>query len=123
MYLLPVAVPKVNNREQVLRGQLPASFAKLDQLRVLELSTNELYGTLPDLSRASQLTSLKLDFNRFVGTMPQLSNLVNLELLAIKSGRARVPSCARRRAHPPLTVCAFAATTRSRARFRRCPSR
>ncbi|PIN17277.1 Serine/threonine protein kinase [Handroanthus impetiginosus] len=54
-----------------LRGTVPsATLSRLDQLRVLSLKNNSLFGPLPDFSPLINLKTLFLDHNYFCGTFP-----------------------------------------------------
>eukprot|EP00775_Hariotina_reticulata_P008520 gene8520-8702_t len=54
-----------------LSGSLPSSFAQLQSLRLLHLSTNLMTGSLPSgLSNLNELQELLLDNNQFTGTIP-----------------------------------------------------
>lgn len=54
-----------------LRGSFPAnSLTHLEQLRILNLRNNSLYGPVPDLSGLPNLKTLFLDHNFFSGTFP-----------------------------------------------------
>lgn len=54
-----------------LRGIFAAdTLTLLDQLRVLSLKNNSLYGTIPDLAGLPNLKTLFLDHNHFVGSFP-----------------------------------------------------
>ncbi|RDY01940.1 putative inactive receptor kinase, partial [Mucuna pruriens] len=54
-----------------LRGPFPAdTLTKLDQLRVMSLRNNSLFGPIPDLSPLTNLKSLFLDHNNFSGSFP-----------------------------------------------------
>ncbi|XP_073150145.1 probable inactive receptor kinase At5g67200 isoform X1 [Henckelia pumila] len=54
-----------------LRGTVSdASLTNLDQLRVLSLKNNSLFGTLPDFSLLINLKTLFLDHNHFSGAFP-----------------------------------------------------
>ncbi|PWA46872.1 protein kinase-like domain-containing protein [Artemisia annua] len=69
-----------------LIGVLPISIGNLsNQLRILSLSDNQLYGNLPSsISSLIGLTTLRLEFNRFKGKIPttigKLQKLQDLEL-------------------------------------------
>ncbi|KAK4488403.1 hypothetical protein RD792_004166 [Penstemon davidsonii] len=68
-----------------LRGTVAAAtLSRLDQLRILSLRNNSLYGPVPDLSPLINLKTLFLDHNYFSGTFPlsllQLHRLVILDL-------------------------------------------
>ncbi|XP_047157414.1 probable inactive receptor kinase At5g67200 isoform X1 [Vigna umbellata] len=54
-----------------LRGPFPPdTLTKLDQLRVMSLRNNSLYGPIPDLSSLTNLKALFLDHNNFSGSFP-----------------------------------------------------
>lgn len=58
---------------QYLVGPLPADLLELSvvgTLQFLDLSQNNLTGSLPGITAGSKLQSLKLDSNSFVGTLP-----------------------------------------------------
>ncbi|XP_010550357.1 PREDICTED: probable inactive receptor kinase At5g67200 [Tarenaya hassleriana] len=68
-----------------LRGSFsPATLSRLDQLRVLSLENNSLFGPVPDLSSLVNLKSLFLSRNGFSGIFPRslllLHRLVVLDL-------------------------------------------
>ncbi|KAL0450376.1 UNVERIFIED_CONTAM: putative inactive receptor kinase [Sesamum latifolium] len=66
-----------------LRGTVPAAtLSRLDQLRVLSLQNNSLFGPLPDFSPLINLKTVFLDHNYFSGTFPlSLLSLHRLLLL------------------------------------------
>ncbi|CAJ1942871.1 unnamed protein product [Sphenostylis stenocarpa] len=54
-----------------LRGPFPPdTLTRLDQLRVMSLRNNSLFGPIPDLSPLSNLKTLFLDHNNFSGSFP-----------------------------------------------------
>ncbi|KAK7263174.1 hypothetical protein RJT34_30759 [Clitoria ternatea] len=54
-----------------LRGPFPPNtLTRLDQLRVMSLRNNSLFGPIPDLSPLTNLKSLFLDHNHFTGSFP-----------------------------------------------------
>ncbi|XP_021897621.1 probable inactive receptor kinase At5g67200 [Carica papaya] len=68
-----------------LRGIFPTdTVARLDQLRILSLKNNSLYGPIPDLSSLFNLKSLFLSHNNFSGFFPfpilALHRLTTLDL-------------------------------------------
>ncbi|QDP16881.1 hypothetical protein Tsubulata_044027 [Turnera subulata] len=76
-----------------LRGTFPPStLSRLDQLRVLSLHNNSLFGPLPDLSPLSNLKSLFLDRNFFSGSFPpSLLSLHRLTLLDLSHNNLSGP--------------------------------
>ncbi|CAA0840986.1 Probable inactive receptor kinase [Striga hermonthica] len=65
-----------------LRGTIDAaSLGRLDQLRVLTLRNNSLFGPLPDLSALVNLKTVSLDHNFFSGAFPL--SLVSLHRLML----------------------------------------
>ncbi|KAL7141430.1 hypothetical protein ABFS83_08G052000 [Erythranthe nasuta] len=63
-------------------GVAPASLSRLDQLRVLSLRNNSLFGPLPDFSALVNLKTLFFDHNYFSGEFP-LSLLLLHRLLVL----------------------------------------
>ena len=62
-----------------LSGPLPAELGSLTSLTTLDLSDNQLSGTIPDLSSLTQLQNLNLGDNQLSGTIPDwLSSLTQL---------------------------------------------
>lgn len=70
-----------------LRGTFkPDTLSRLDQLRVLSLQNNSLYGTVPDLSGLFNLKSLFLSHNSFSGSFPaSILTLHRLRVLDLSS--------------------------------------
>ncbi|CAL4968131.1 unnamed protein product [Urochloa decumbens] len=67
-----------------LRGELPLSLAKLDQLQSLNLSNNSFHGAVPDaLFQLQRLQQLDLSYNDFTGTLPDNMSLPLIELFNI----------------------------------------
>ena len=56
-----------------LSGPLPAALGSLTSLTTLDLSDNQLSGTIPDLTTLTQLQTLDLSDNQLSGTIPDLS--------------------------------------------------
>ena len=53
---------------------IPKDFSALHMLKVLHLSTNKLYGTLPAFVPSNSLVSIDFSHNRFSGTIPSSWN-------------------------------------------------
>ena len=71
-----------------LRGRLPDSISALSGLTFLFLGSNQIGGSIPDLSRMSGLTFLALGGNQIEGTIPAaLAGLERLGFLALDSNR------------------------------------
>lgn len=67
-----------------LRGYFsPATLSRLDQLRVLSLENNSLFGPIPDLAALVNLKSLFLSRNEFSGTFPP--SILSLHRLMVLS--------------------------------------
>ena len=77
-------VSEVWLKDEGLDGSVSAAFGRLDMLTVLNLHTNSLSGTIPDLSGASMLEELYLPNNDLTGGIPAWlngsTNLTNLWL-------------------------------------------
>ena len=59
----------------------------LTSLTTLDLSDNQLSGTIPDLSSLTQLQNLYLGDNQLSGTIPDLSSLTQLQNLYLGDNR------------------------------------
>ena len=71
-----------------LRGTLPADLGTLSNLSTLDLSDNQLSGTIPDLSALIGLMTLNLRDNQLSGTIPDwLSSLLSLTTLNLGENR------------------------------------
>ena len=68
-----------------LVGTLPDELGSLINLRELRLSSNELSGTIPDLSGLTGLTRLELSYNELSGTIPDLGNLTSLQYMNLRN--------------------------------------
>ena len=72
-------VIELNLSENNLVGILPTALGNLDQMTTLNLNTNQLSGTIPDLTRLTSLTNLQLGDNALSGTIPaSLNSLTTL---------------------------------------------
>ncbi|KAJ4901287.1 Leucine-rich repeat protein kinase family protein [Raphanus sativus] len=65
-------VTKILLKEAIVRGKLPPELGKLSELIELDLSSNEISGSVPDLSGLTHLEILKLGDNLFVSTPENL---------------------------------------------------
>ena len=70
-----------------LSGPLPAALGSLTSLTTLDLSDNQLSGTIPDLSSLTSLTTLNLRDNQLSGTIPDLSTLTQLQTLNLSANQ------------------------------------
>ena len=74
---------KIIFRQQGLTSILPENIGQLDQLKVLQLTSNQLHGAIPaSIVNLTNLIELRLDHNNFSGEIPDdigaLSNLTEL---------------------------------------------
>jgi hypothetical protein len=77
--LASLKLQSINFKGNALTGELPVEFVESVELS-LDLSSNNFYGTLPDLQSES-LTTLRLSKNQFTGSLPLLPpNLTRLSL-------------------------------------------
>ncbi|XP_022728088.1 receptor protein-tyrosine kinase CEPR2-like [Durio zibethinus] len=81
--------------ENLISGRLPALLNHCTNLRVLNLSRNEMVGIIPDLSGLKNLGSLDLSFNFFSGRFPSwvgnLTGLVRLGLAGNHHEEGEIP--------------------------------
>ncbi|KAL3923504.1 MAG: hypothetical protein SGILL_001618, partial [Bacillariaceae sp.] len=69
-------------------GNLPRSFVRGGSLRSLDLSNNEISGSIPDASDNSNLRLLNLESNRLAGRIPtRVGNFQSLESLNVAENR------------------------------------
>ncbi|XP_011627887.1 nodulation receptor kinase [Amborella trichopoda] len=54
-----------------LQGRVPTILTELDELKKLNLSHNQLSGTIPEFPCSSMLTSVDIRYNEFTGAIPQ----------------------------------------------------
>ena len=85
-------VVNVTLRANGLRGNnvsFPASFVNLTKLQHLDLSSNAIQGTLPEvIANITNLINLRLGTNQFMGPLPpSYGNLGNLQLVALEQNR------------------------------------
>ncbi|PWA39316.1 leucine-rich repeat domain, L domain-like protein [Artemisia annua] len=85
-------------RGNKLNGKLPASLMNLTQLEILELTGNELAGSIPSWvgTQISSLGSLNLRSNKFVGKIPhELCYLTRLRILDLSNNKLMgdIPKC------------------------------
>nr|POE84404.1 putative leucine-rich repeat receptor-like protein kinase [Quercus suber] len=80
------SITTLNLTNSGLKGTLhDFPFSSLPSLAYLDLSMNELFGTIPpEISHLSKLKYLDLAFNNFSGAIPpQIGLLINLEILSL----------------------------------------
>ena len=69
---------EISFQHKSLTSIIPDNFSKLDSLKILRLTGNELYGNIPgELMNLKKLKILKLNSNEFSGSIP--SNVGSLE--------------------------------------------
>ena len=75
-----------------LRGTLPPDLGTLTMLGTLDLSNNRLSRTIPNLSALTRLTTLDLSNNQLSGTIPDwLGSLTSLTTLNLRDNRLTGP--------------------------------
>ncbi|PRP80370.1 LRR receptor-like serine/threonine-protein kinase GSO2-like [Planoprotostelium fungivorum] len=75
-------------REENLRGTIPSSLSSLINLTHIDLSSNSLTGSIPDISRLTSLQSLYLSDNQLSGSIPSsIGNLTALLYLYISGNQ------------------------------------
>ncbi len=79
----PARVTELSLLSQSLTGSLPTALNSLTGLRSLDLSGNQLTGSIPDLSALTSLTHLLLSRNQLTGSIPDLSALTSLTHLLL----------------------------------------
>uniref|UniRef100_J3LES2 Receptor kinase-like protein Xa21 n=1 Tax=Oryza brachyantha TaxID=4533 RepID=J3LES2_ORYBR len=78
----PGRVTELDLAGQGLSGAIPASVGNLTFVRTLDLSSNNFYGQMPDLSNLQKMQVLNLSYNSLHGVIPDtLSNCSNLKEL------------------------------------------
>ena len=70
-----------------LNGTLPTALAELDALTSLDLSNNQLTGSIPDVSDLTSLDTLDLSRNQLDGEIPDLSDLTSLLTLYLNDNQ------------------------------------
>ena len=84
------SVTRLNLTNSSLKGTLHAfPFSSLPSLAYVDLSMNELFGTVPfEISHLSKLKSLNLSFNNFSGEIPpQIGLLTHLKVLDLSDNQ------------------------------------
>ncbi len=79
-------VTKISRDTQNLVGTIP-DLSVLTGLTVLKLDDNQLTGSIPDLSDLTGLTVIRLGNNQLTGSIPDLSALISLETLSLKNNQ------------------------------------
>ncbi len=74
-------VTELHRSNHQLTGTIPAALNSLTSLRSLRLLTNQLSGSIPDLSSLTSLEDLWIGQNQLSGSIPDLSSLTNLRRL------------------------------------------
>lgn len=67
----PLRVTKLNLRDRNLNGTIPAALGRLSSLVVLNLHSNMLSGSIPDISSMTSLEELYLANNELSGSIPE----------------------------------------------------
>ena len=79
-------VKRLNLKSNGLRGSIP-DLSALKNLWGLNLAENQLSGPVPDLDDLTNLTKLELSYNRLSGPFPDLSALSNLRVVDFESNQ------------------------------------
>lgn len=78
--MLPSLEISLNLSCNLLSGEIPSQFAGLDKLGSLDLSHNELSGSLDPLAALQNLVTLNISYNAFSGELPDTSFFQKLPL-------------------------------------------
>ncbi len=76
----------LNLSNNQLSGTIP-DLSELTSLEQLYLSGNKLSGSIPDLSKLTSLRTLNLEYNELSGSIPDLSKLTSLEQLYLSNNQ------------------------------------
>ncbi len=78
-------VVEITFQHKKITSKIPDDFGKLDKLRILRLTGNEMVGSIPDsLMNLTDMLTLKLSSNKFTGSIPEnISNLIKLDTLDV----------------------------------------
>ena len=74
---------EITFQHKKITSKIPDDFGKLEKLRILRLTGNEMIGVIPDsLMNLTDMLTLKLSSNKFTGSIPNnISALINLDTL------------------------------------------
>ena len=82
-------VVEINLQYNNLTGSLPSDLLNLPYLRILDLSSNNLSGVLPDFSQITTWEEIDLAYNNLEGNLPDFSNATSLRKLIINNNNFR----------------------------------
>ncbi|CAD6224501.1 unnamed protein product [Miscanthus lutarioriparius] len=85
--MLPSLEISLNLSSNRLSGEIPSQFAGLDKLGSLDLSHNELSGSLEPLAALQNLVTLNISYNAFAGELPNTPFFQKLPLSDLAGNR------------------------------------
>ncbi|MDM8566668.1 leucine-rich repeat domain-containing protein [Candidatus Halobeggiatoa sp. HSG11] len=83
---IPGNVTEIDRNTQNLVGTIP-DLSALTSLTIFNVFNNQLTGNIPNLNTLTNLTTVRLENNQLTGSIPNLSTLINLQLLELDNNQ------------------------------------